>query len=179
MSKGIPNVSFQIEDGRALSFTPDSFDVVIVHTTLSHVPRPEQLLVEAFRILKSNSWLAVFDGDYSTATVATGEFDPLEACVQAFRMNFVHDPWIIRRLPQLLNNAGFEILSFRSYGYVESPEAGYMLSWIDRGAEILRNSGRISAETASMLTHEAKRRSNVKTWFGHIAFASGIGVKRV
>ena len=62
---------------------------------------------------------------------------------------------------------------------MESPEAGYLLSWIECGAQILLNSCRISAQTAAKLTHEAKRRSDTKTWYDHIAFASGICVKRV
>jgi len=177
LSKAIPNLSFEVADGRTLPLDNATFDVAVVHTTLCHVPEPQKLLAQAHRVLKTGGWLAVFDGDYATATVAKGESDPLEACIEAFRSGFVHDQWLIRRLPGLMVAAGFTIQPTRSHGYVEAPEAGYMLTWIDRGADVLVQNGRISVETAESLKAEARRRSKVKEWFGHIAFASVLARK--
>lgn len=87
----IPNLSFEIGDGRSLPTEDQDFDVAVIHTTMCHVPNPMSLLEEAFRVLRPGGWLAVFDGDYATATVATGNFDPLESCMNAFRAGFVHD----------------------------------------------------------------------------------------
>jgi hypothetical protein len=92
-------------------------------------------------------------------------------------MNFVHDPWIVRRLPQLIQAVGFEVKPMRSHGYVEAPEGAYMLTWVDRGADVLLQAGRIGQETAEALKAEARRRSAAKVWFGHIAFASVLGRK--
>jgi ubiquinone/menaquinone biosynthesis C-methylase UbiE len=177
LSETVPNVSFYIGDGRNLSFDDDSFDAVVVHTTLCHVPEPERLLAEALRVLRRRGSLALFDGDYATATVATGPRDPLEACVDAFRENFVHDPWLVRRLPKLLRTAGFDAAPTRSHGYVESPEGAYMLTWVNRGADVLFAAGCITRETAEALKAEAQRRSESRTWFGHIAFASVVARK--
>jgi ubiquinone/menaquinone biosynthesis C-methylase UbiE len=52
-----------------------SFDTVIFHTTLSHVPGSEAALAEAFRVLRPGGTVAVFDGDYSTTTLAIGDHD--------------------------------------------------------------------------------------------------------
>lgn len=172
LSKGFRNISFEVGDGRSVNLDNASFDVVVVHTTLCHVPEPQLILAQAHRLLRPGGWLAVFDGDYATATVATGSFDPLETCIDAFRSGFVHDQWIVRRLPSLIAAAGFNAHLTRSHGYIEAPEAGYLLTWIDRGADVLVQHGRIGAETAEALKAEARRRSNDKRWFGHIAFAS-------
>jgi ubiquinone/menaquinone biosynthesis C-methylase UbiE len=177
LSYDIPNLSFEEGDGRSLAFDAAAFDVIVVHQTLSHVPQPERLVAEAFRVLRPRGWLAVFDGDYATATVAIGDGDPLEAYVEAFRTHFVHDPWIVRRLPQLVRTGGFEVMPMHSHGYVEAPEGAYMLTWIDRGAEVLLRNGLISTETAQALKAEARQRSEGKAWFGHIAFASVLGRK--
>ena len=177
LSKGVHNIAFEVADGRSADLDTASFDVVVVHTTLCHVPEPERLLAQAHRVLKPGGWLAVFDGDYATATVAKGDFDPLEPCIEAFRSGFVHDQWLIRRLPSLLTAAGFNIQPPKSHGYVEAPEAGYLLTWIDRGADLLVQQGRIGAETADALKAEARRRSREKQWFGHIAFASVLARK--
>lgn len=179
LSKGVRNISFEIADGRSVSLADASFDVVVVHTTLSHVPQPQELLAQACRLLNPGGWLAVFDGDYATATVSTGDADPLGACIDAFRSGFVHDPWLIRRLPALMAAAGFNVQPARSHGYVEGPKAGYLLTWVDRGADVLVQRGRIGGDTAEALKAEARRRSEGNKWFGHIAFASVLGRKAV
>jgi ubiquinone/menaquinone biosynthesis C-methylase UbiE len=173
----ISNLAFEEADGRSLPFGDQSFDVVVIHTTMCHVPGPEGLVTEAFRVLRPNGWLAVFDGDYATATVATGDFDPLEACIEAFRGAFLHDQWLLRRLPALIQSGGFEVMPMRSHGYVEAPEGAYMLTWVDRGADVLLQAGRIGEDQAEALKAEARRRSENKQWFGHITFASILGRK--
>ena len=177
LAADVANIAFLVADGRDLKFDSGTFDVVVVHTTLSHVPRPEQVVAEALRVLREGGWLAIFDGDYATATVAIGKPDPLEDCVCAFRENFVHDPWLVRRLPRLLVECGFEVMPMRCHGYVEAPDAGYMLTWIDRGADVLLQAGQIGPDAARAHKAEAERRSSEKTWFGHIAFASILGRK--
>ena len=177
LAADIPNLAFLEADGRSLKFDSGTFDAVVVHTTLSHVPAPEQVVAEALRVLRVGGWLAVFDGDYATATVSIGNFDPLDDCVCAFRENFVHDPWLVRRLPRLLVDCGFDVMPMRCHGYVEAPDAGYMLTWIDRGADALLGAGKIDSDAAHAHKAEAQRRSIEKTWFGHIAFASILGRK--
>jgi ubiquinone/menaquinone biosynthesis C-methylase UbiE len=179
LAQELPNVSYEEGDGRALRFEATTYDVVVVHQALSHVPQPEQLIAEAYRVLRPRGWLALYDGDYATATVATGDMDPLEICMDAFRANFIHDAWIVRRLPQLLQAHGFEVKPVQSHGYVESPEAGYMLSWIERGSDALLHARRISQEVADAFKAEAKRRNETGNWFGHIAFASILARKPV
>jgi SAM-dependent methyltransferase len=72
---------------------PDaSYDLVVFHTTLCHIPDPETALREAHRVLRPNGWLAIFDGDYTTTTVAISDFDPLQPLVNAMVANFVHNP---------------------------------------------------------------------------------------
>ena len=177
LAAGLPNIEFEEADGRALAFASECFDAVVIHTTMSHVPQPESLVEQAFRVLRPGAWFAVFDGDYATATVAKNEFDPLQVCVAAFRTSFVNDSWLVRRLPQLVSSGGFDIVSMNSHGYVEAPSAAYMMTWIERGADVLVQNGCIGVETAKALKTEAKRRSDESKWFGHIAFASLISRK--
>jgi ubiquinone/menaquinone biosynthesis C-methylase UbiE len=167
----VPTITFEAADGRALPFDDEAFDVVVFDSTLSHVPEPEGALAEAHRVLGPSGWLAVFDGDYATTTVALGDHDPLQACVEMMMANSVNDRWLARRLPTLVREAGFAAEPYHSHGFVETG-GGYMLTVVDRGADLLRASGQIGDETAEALKAEARRRVEGGSFFGHIAYGS-------
>ena len=122
-------------------------------------------------MLRPSGWLAIFDGDYATTTVARGDHAPLQACVEMMMASSVHDRWLMRRLPTLVHEAGFATEPYQSHGFVET-RGGYMLTVIDRGADLLRASGQIGDETAEALKAEARRRVESGSFFGHIAYGS-------
>lgn len=168
----LPNVTFQEADGRKLPFDDATFDVVVFDSVLSHVPGPEGVLAEAARVLRPGGCLAIFDGDYATTTVAIGDHDPLQTCVAAMLDSSVTDRRLMRRAATIVRAAGFGVTGFRSHGFVETTEGGYMLTIVERGADILRASGQIGDELAAALKAEARRRVEAGTFFGHIAYAS-------
>ena len=171
------NVTFELGDGRSLRFADGDFDAVVVHTTLCHVPQPERVLAEASRILRPGGTLAVCDGDYATITVALGESDPLQDCIEAVKAAFINDLWLVRRLPALLRSVGFEVLGSRSHGYMQTSDPEYMLTLVDRGADTLASWGRIGPDVCQSLKAEARRRAEAGEFFGFIGFASFISRK--
>jgi SAM-dependent methyltransferase len=176
-ARNLNNITFQDADGRALPVADGTFDVVVFDSTLSHVPGPEQALAEAFRVLRPMGWLAVFDGDYATTTVALGDHDPLQAAVDMMMANSVNDRWLVRRLPALVRGGGFDVVTFRNHGIVET-EAGYMLTIVDRGADLLNASGQLGDDAAGALKAEARRRVEDGSFYGHIAYGSLTAHKR-
>lgn len=171
------NISYQEADGRALPFDDAAFDVVIFDSTLCHIPGPEGALAEAYRVLRPNGTLAAFDGDYATTTVALGDHDPLQPCVDVMMANSVNDRWLVRKLPRLARAAGFTVLHQRSHGFVETTEGGYMLTVVDRGIDMLHGLGQITADTAASLKAEARCRVEMGTFFGHIAYGSVVALR--
>ena len=178
LGAGVPNLVFEVGDGKGLSFDEASFDVVILHTVLTHVSGPESVLAEAHRVLRRGGWLGVCDGDFSTASLATADLDPLEVCVRAFVEGFVNDPWMVRRMSGLATNAGFDVSPLRSFGLVETLDPGLTLTWVERGADVLASRGQIGQELAAALKTEAKRRAANNSFFGYMAYASMVGRKR-
>jgi ubiquinone/menaquinone biosynthesis C-methylase UbiE len=169
--------TFEQGDGRSLKFADGDFDAAILHTTLCHIPQPERVLAEAFRVLRSDGTLAVFDGDYTTITVAVGNCDPLQDCIEAVKAVFINDVWLVRRLPTLLRSAGFELVSSRGHSYLQTSDPEYMLTLVDRGADTLASWGRIGPDLCASLKAEAQRRAETEAFYGFIGFVSVIARK--
>ncbi|MGZ6673475.1 MAG: class I SAM-dependent methyltransferase [Solirubrobacteraceae bacterium] len=83
IAPGVGNLSYMVGGGTALPFEDGAFDAVVFHTVLSHIPEVGAALAEAARVTAAGGALAAFDGDHATTTVAIGEHDPLQACVDA------------------------------------------------------------------------------------------------
>ena len=177
LSHAHDGIAFHEGDARALPFSDREFDAVVFHTTLCHIPDPEQALAEAWRVLRPLGRLAIFDADYSTTSVANGPTDPLQACADACVSAIVHDPLIVHRLAALVRNAGFQVLHFRTHGYDGVLDPSYLLTIIDRGADSLEQNGRIGTDLARALRNEARRRADAGTFFGHLTYASLIGMR--
>jgi ubiquinone/menaquinone biosynthesis C-methylase UbiE len=166
-------VDFVVADGRDLPFDDESFDAVVFHTSLSHIPEPELALAQACRVLRPRGRLAVFDGDYVTVTVATHAGDPLQACADAAVASLVHDPWLMRRIGALVAASGFEDCRVQGHAYT-STDAEYLQSLVGRGADILAGSGEVTDAEAEELKAEARSRREAGTFFGHIAYVSAL-----
>jgi SAM-dependent methyltransferase len=173
----VPGLAFAEGDGRALDLDDETFDAVVLHRVLSHVPEPERVLSEAARVLRPGGGLAVFDGDYATITLAVAAVDPLQACVDAFRPAYITDAWVVRRLPALLAACGLEGGRMRSHGLIQIDDPDYLLTIADRGADALLADGTIGPALAGALKAEARRRVEQRAFFGHVAYASITAVK--
>ena len=164
-----PEIAFEVADGAQLPVPDGSFDVVICHTVLCHVPDCEAVLREARRVA---AHLGVFDGDYATTTVAIAEHDPLQACADAAGAGLVHARRLVRRLPQRREARGWTLTHQAAHGYTETSDPVYGLTIVDRGAGLLVAAGTISEATAEALRAEARGRVAAGTYYAHITYAS-------
>lgn len=176
LSADIDNLEFRRGEAQALGFDDACFDGVVFHTSLCHVPDARAALAEAHRVLRPGGRLAVFDGDYASASLAVGANDPLDALAGVL-IDSIHDPWIVRRLPSLVDAAGFTTERTDHYVYVQTQEPDYFLTVVDRSADALGRWRRIGPQMAAALKAEARRRADDNRFFGCICFASLIARK--
>ena len=177
LAASFANLTFEEMDGRKLSFQAGVFDVVFIVRTLLHIPGPEQVLSEAYRVLRPGGTLAILDGDGDATTVAIGENDPLQNCLEAALTAYLNDAWIVRRLPALLRSSGFELLGSRNHGIIKTADANVVLSQVDRGADVLAARGVIGPDLAAALKSEARRRIDAGAFFALSGQASFISRK--
>lgn len=105
-------VEFRVGDASALEDEDESFDAVILHTLVSHVPDPVAVVSEARRVVRPGSLVAIFDGDYASIAYATGDHNLDAEMVDAILDAIVANPYVMRELPSILRDERLEIVSF-------------------------------------------------------------------
>lgn len=101
------SIHFQREDLTKLSFADGTFDVIFCRYVFEHLPRPDVVLKELYRILKPQGKLVVinFDG----IVVNMHSKDPfLQEQLEQLGEGYVGDLYIARKLPALLSQNKFE-----------------------------------------------------------------------
>ncbi len=172
-----PQLSFEIGDAKNTGFLDESFDMILMHTLLCHVPQPREVLAEAHRLLKPGGVLAICDGDYDTATAQIADYDPLDQLVRFMINQNVTNLWIMRQISGLLDEFGFRLGARQGHSYVAEGDATYFLTVIDRGADRMFEEGILGSETAAALKKEARDRVDKNTFFGFMSYVSQIAYK--
>jgi ubiquinone/menaquinone biosynthesis C-methylase UbiE len=100
------NVTYQVGDAHHLPYGDGEFDIVTLHTLISHVDDPPQVLREARRLVRPGGTVAVFDGDYASLTFAYPDHALAKAIEEKLIQLIVANPRIMRDLPRLLPGGG-------------------------------------------------------------------------
>ncbi len=170
-------LEFQMGNAKATGLGDDSVDLVLMHTLLCHVPGAEDVVTEAFRILKPGGILAIFDGDYDTTTVAIGDFDPLEPVVKYMIDVNVHNLWLPRKLVPMVSGAGFIPGPLRAHSYLAHGDAAYFMTVIDRALTRMQSEGLLTQVGAQGLRSEAQSRIAENRFYGFMSYLSLIATK--
>jgi SAM-dependent methyltransferase len=106
--RGLTGVEIMTADARSTGLPPASFDLVYARTLLINVPEPADVAAEMMRLARPGGWVASMepDSEYGRCYPPLPAFDRLcEIFTAVFRRNGA-DPWIGRRVPELLRRAG-------------------------------------------------------------------------
>jgi hypothetical protein len=147
-----------------------------MHTVLSHVSEPGEFLAEAHRVLRTEGWLIVFDGDFAKASLENFLGDPLGACREYFQHNFVTDPFVCAGLTELSTTAGFEVADFWQTPRLIRDDNG-MRPWIEFTTGLMMEKDQICSELAQGLLAEYDRRREKGSLSGFQTYATLIARK--
>jgi ubiquinone/menaquinone biosynthesis C-methylase UbiE len=171
-------IAFHAGDAHRLAFPDGSFDVVLMHTLLSHVASPAAVLVEAHRLLRPGGGrLVVFDGDQASLTFATDAPDGGEASDRVLQRAGAAHPRVMRAMPRLLADAGYRLLGMRSYPVTDIGRADFFRSALSSLAGQLPATGAMSARQAADLAERLRRASEGNRFFGAMTFYTYIAVR--
>jgi ubiquinone/menaquinone biosynthesis C-methylase UbiE len=104
------NVTYQVGDAHHAPYGDGEFDVVTLHTLISHVDDPPQVLREARRLVRPGGTVAIFDGDYASLTFAYPEHTLAKTIEEKLIQLIVANPRIMRDLPRLLREVDLELI---------------------------------------------------------------------
>jgi len=104
------NVTYQTGDAHQLQFPDGDFDLVTLHTLISHVDDPLRVLQEARRVVSPGGTVAVFDGDYASLTFGYPDPTLAKTIEEELRRVMVANPRVMRDMPRLLHQARLELV---------------------------------------------------------------------
>ncbi len=107
---GLGNVEVLAADARGTGLPSGSFDVVHARTLLVTVPEPLVVAAEMARLARPGGWVASVEPDteYMLCYPASAAFDRISTFFRPVFSRNGADPWIGRRVSELLRQAGLE-----------------------------------------------------------------------
>ena len=110
------DIEFRTGDSHSLQLSDALFDAAVAHTLVSHVSDPLAVLNEIARVVRPGGTVGIFDGDYASMTFGSDDPEKGKADDEAIIDAIVTNPRILRQMPQLLREAGLELIA--SFGNV-------------------------------------------------------------
>jgi ubiquinone/menaquinone biosynthesis C-methylase UbiE len=125
----------------------ETYDGVVLHTLLSHVPDPAAVLRTAAAATGPGGLIAVFDADYMGMVIASGD-DELDAIVsKALRNGAVAQPTVMRRVPQMAGDLGLERVAFLPTMLAEAGGSEFFISLAQAVCNVVMAQGGLESDT--------------------------------
>ena len=135
------HVTYEVGDAHRTAFDDESFDIVTLHTLISHVDDPLMVLREARRVVRPGGTIAVFDGDYASLTFAYPDHTMAATIEAALKRVMVANPRIMRDLPRLMAEAGLESVDARGALYADIGNGSFWVAAAESYGALLERSG--------------------------------------
>jgi SAM-dependent methyltransferase len=135
------NVTYQVGDAHHTPYGDAEFDIITLHTLISHVEDPLQVLREARRLVRPGGTVAVFDGDYASLTFAHPDHALAKTIEEKLIQLIVANPRIMRDLPRLLPEAGLELVESDGTLYADIGSSRFWVSAAESYGVLLARSG--------------------------------------
>lgn len=159
-------VSFEAGDTRGLKMESGSFDAVIAHTLLSHVPDPVSVIAEISRLLRPGGVVGIFDGDFASKTFAQEDPQKAKAQDELITNTMTANPYVMRLMPRYLKQAGLELTDFFPYVLAEVGKADYWKSSLEANRRLIPQTGIMTRHEADAWASGIMKSSDEGVFFG-------------
>jgi ubiquinone/menaquinone biosynthesis C-methylase UbiE len=170
-------IDFRVGDSRSLKDSDNSFDAVIAHTLISHLPDPHALIDEMIRLVKPGGFIAIFDGDYASLTFSNPDAEKGKAIDETIISSIVTQSRILRQLPLFLKSSGLELEKTFSYVVTDAGKAEFWASSVESMRKLLPAANAMSAEEAEAWANDRNKESDDRTFFASCNYYAYISRK--
>jgi ubiquinone/menaquinone biosynthesis C-methylase UbiE len=166
-------IDFHAGDAHSIGARQRGFDVVIMHTLMSHVVDPVTVLEEARRLLRPGGRV-VFDADFKSLTYATDAPDGGAETDRLIGLAGYTQDTVMRMMPRLLAENGFELEWSRGYVAADIGRADFWASNLSAFRVLLPKAGVMSAADANAFADKLQRASERNQFFCSANFYTNI-----
>jgi SAM-dependent methyltransferase len=159
-------ISFQVGDAHSPGVPEGGFDVVVMHTLISHVAAPAEVLAKGRRLLRHGGRLVVFDGDYASLTFATDARDGGISTDDLVQRTLVANPRVMRAMPRMLAEARLDLLWSRGYLVADIGRSDFFAPAVTSLRVLLPKAGVMSEAEAKSFADGLDRASAENRFFG-------------
>jgi hypothetical protein len=132
---------------------------VVCVTVLSHVPDGERAVPELVRVLKPGGRLGVFDLDTDMTAFTHSDRALTRRIVAAASDEMAVDGWLVRRLPQLFQEAGIVDICARGFFPIETDRDSFYATMANRCADAAVKAGAITESECTTWLAELRERA--------------------
>ena len=150
-----------------MPFDDGEFDIVTLHTLISHVDDPLRVLREARRVVRPGGTVAVFDGDYASLTFAYPDHAMAKTIEEKLIQLIVANPRVMRDMPRLLSEAELETVDAEGTVYADIGSGRFWAAAAESYGPLLARSGLLAQEIVEdWQAFQPRVRRGDNTFFG-------------
>ena len=174
---GLSNVRFFQADGQGSDRHDMRYDLVLAHTTISHVSDPKAFLNEAVRLAKPGGRIVIHDGDYASMTFDTGAPDLDLNMPEKILQAVVANRYVMRQMPRLLKEANVDITYAIGDVVLEAGKGEYFPMLARNYCPIAVSAGLAKQADADVWLNAIDRALSENVFFGSCCFSTYCAAK--
>ena len=124
------------------------YDAVILHTLVSHVPKPEVVIFNAFHATKKNGLIVIFDADYASLQISSGDHDLDYELNSAIKAGCVAQPYVMRNVPFIVKDLNLDLIHCNSDLLFEVQESEFFVSMAKALSSMVVKAGNLKKDIA-------------------------------
>ena len=144
----------------------DIYDAVIMHTLVSHVPNPALVIENAKKYLKKNGKIIIFDADYETLLMASGNKELDEIVNKAIKKGCVAQPKVMRVIPKIAKDLNLKLVNCKSNLLFEAGSANFFHGMGKALSTAVVKSNQLNKNIANKWILEIEKAMSEDTFFG-------------
>jgi len=139
-------IEWRLTQGSELPYEDASFDWIVLHTVMSHLPDPLATLREVRRALEPGGRAVLFDADYASTTFAYPDLAQMRETDFRLLAAVAANLDVCRQLPRFLAEAGLNLDRHAGEVLSEAGRGDYYLSSVKGFAKLIPALGILSEE---------------------------------